>query len=186
MLSDVIKAVSNIVADADRWVVFGAVAANIYRAEERFTYDVDVLVTVNTEKLPTLIQIAARDGWTVTHNQSDWLLRLQHAHYGEVDIVRVEDDYQQQAMLRARAYELEGHTFHVLSPEDVIIHKMIADRAQDEADVLSIFYAEHPLDWDYLSQYIREWALQDRFHRIEQRYEQEFGSTLPRIHANAT
>ncbi len=182
MLAEVFKSIDSIIDD--QWVVFGAVAANLYRAEERTSFDVDVLVSIPSDKFQHIIERAQASGWQTTHTQSDWLLRFKHETLGGLDIIRVEDEYQKQAVLRARVTEFEGRTVHVLAPEDVIIHKMIADRSQDEADVVSILRAEHPLDWELIHTHVREWKLEEVLSRIEKRYQDIYESPVPVITAS--
>lgn len=69
----------------------------------------------------------------------------------------------------------------MLAPEDIIIHKLISNRPQDDADIVSIFRAEHALDWDYLNRYVKEWQLESALAFIERRYENMYESSVRKI-----
>lgn len=84
-------------------------------------------------------------------------------------------------MRRARKVDLDdGVSARVLSPEDVIIHKLIADRAKDDADIEDIQQTEPSLDWDYLNKWFDAWELRQRFERIAARMrERHIGKDEP-------
>jgi len=79
------------------------------------------------------------------------LLRLHHTELGLADLLIAGTEYQRQAIERAR-WETPGvgEPIAVLTPEDVIVHKLIAGRSQDRADVEAILAAGVPLDDDYI------------------------------------
>lgn len=181
VLAEVFKSIDQIIDREGQWVVFGAVAANLYRAEERTSFDVDVLVSISQDRFLGIAERAKKLGWQVRNVQSDWLFRFKHDALGELDMIRVEDNYQKQAMLRARATEFQGRDVYVLAPEDVIIHKMIANRPQDEADIISILRAEHALDWDYIHAHVKTWELEPTLACIEARYRDVYESPVPKI-----
>lgn len=52
---------------------------------------------------------------------------------------------------------------HVLTVEDVIVHKLIAWRPRDRDDIRSILEAGVALDAAYLTRWIAEWELADRW-----------------------
>lgn len=54
----------------------------------------------------------------------------------------------------------------MLAIEDVLLHKLIAGRFQDLADVEAILAARPPLDRGYLMPWIAYWELQDAWTRI--------------------
>lgn len=153
------------------WSVVGAHAANVYRREPRFTLDVDLLVSLGSRSMLDAATAFTERGWTVrTMDPEGWLLRVSHPEYGHMDVIASETPYQDEALRRARRVDLvEGLSAHVLSPEDVIIHKLIADRAKDDADIEDILHTETPLDWDYLNKWFDAWELRQRFEKIAAR-----------------
>ena len=91
------------------WAVFGAVAANVYRAEARATYDVDILLSLGRADMGGVAEAARAAGWTVRLLHPDeTMLRIVHPEFGAVDFVAVEIEYQQAALQRARKETLAG------------------------------------------------------------------------------
>ena len=67
-------------------------------------------------------------------------------------------DYQHEAIRRARQESFDdGASARVLTAEDVIVHKLIAGRTQDIADIEAILAAKLPLDEDYIEQWATYW-----------------------------
>ena len=153
------------------WAVFGAVAANVYRTEARTTFDVDILLSLGSADMHRVAEAVQAAGWTVRLLQPDGsMLRVFHSEFGAVDFVAVEIEYQRAALRRAREETLaEGIATRVLTVEDVIIHKLIAGRSQDDADIEAILDANHRLDWDYLNHWLNQWEVADKFAALQER-----------------
>ena len=153
------------------WAVLGAVAANVYRAAARTTFDVDLLVTVDHAGMSAIAESAEREGWEIRHLHSEGsLLRIAHGEHGAADLIAAEMDYQRNALGRARTETFGGITARVLAVEDVIVHKLIANRAQDDADIASILEAREPMDVRYLEHWMQVWDVGDRFAAILARH----------------
>jgi hypothetical protein len=75
------------------------------------------------------------------------------------DILLPVIEYQGEALARA--------VDHVLTVEDVIIHKLIAWRPRDRDDIRSIREAGVPLDRAYLETWIAEWDLGERWSAVD-------------------
>lgn len=138
-----------------RWAIAGALAAVEYRRAPRGTVDADILV----EWVPELPEALEREGFTV---QSSLDPDVGHPHLliakrggVRVDFLIPIVPYQELALDRAKN--------HVLTVEDVIIHKLVAWRPRDQDDVLSILAAGHDLDRDYIEEWAREWEVLDRW-----------------------
>jgi hypothetical protein len=87
------------------------------------------------------LESAARvAGWRVQRASPEGeLLRLRHPELGIADLMIAGTSYQQEAIQRAREEPIgAGETARVLTPEDVIVHKLIAGRSQDLADIEAI------------------------------------------------
>lgn len=134
------------------WTLVGALAANRYRATPRFTTDVDTMAMFAPELLDRLEQ----EGFEVTvvadAGEGPHLLRC-HRGSAAIDILIPVVEYQREALRRA--------SDHVLTPEDVIIHKLIAGRPRDLDDIRSILEAGVELDRSYLDHWIAEWQVGD-------------------------
>jgi hypothetical protein len=142
------------------WTLVGALAANRYRATPRFTTDVDTMAEFH----PALPSRFEASGYEVTVIADDGepahLIRCYRGAEA-VDILLPVVEYQRQALARS--------VDHVLTVEDVIIHKLIAWRLRDRDDIRSIIEAGVSLDGIYLDHWIVQWELVERW--------AEFGQT---------
>jgi len=144
-----------------QWAVFGALAANLYRSETRFTQNLDLLLSDAGPGVAALEAALARGGWSVRRALPDGtMLRARHPDHGNVDLVIAETDYQRQALARAREERLrDGTCVRALAVEDVLVHKLIAGRSRDLADIESILDAAPPIDEPYVERWAREWEV---------------------------
>jgi hypothetical protein len=151
-----------------RWVLIGALAANRYRASPRLTQDVDLLLADAGPGIDPLERAARAAGWQVQRASPEGeLLRLRHAELGIADLLIAGTDYQQEAIRRARLEPAgNGETIPVLAVEDVILHKLIAGRTQDLADVEAILAARVPMDERYLERWAAFWDVLDRWRAL--------------------
>jgi hypothetical protein len=140
------------------WTLVGALAANRYRATPRFTTDVDTMA----DHHPGLVDRLESAGYDVSviadAGEPAHLIRC-HRSAESIDILIPVVEYQRTALLRAND--------HVLTVEDVIIHKLIAWRARDRDDIRSILEAEVHLDHQYLTPWIEAWDLVERWSQAQ-------------------
>ena len=160
-------------ADGD-WALIGGHAANLYRREIRTTVDVDILVPQMTASatgpLPRTAERLRSEGWTIkAMPPGGWLLRATHPECGALDLIVAETEYQSVALARAGKSAVGEVCAKTLTVEDVLIHKLIADRAKDEADVVDILKTAPDLDQVYLDHWLREWEVAVRFERLTAR-----------------
>ena len=151
-----------------RWVLIGALAANRYRGSPRMTGDIDLLLAGMGEGLTALEKLLIETDWSVRRADSEGeLLRATHPEHGTADLLIAGTNYQQLAIERAISERLGDIDVPVLTPEDVILHKLIAGRFQDLADIESILETSIELDLDYLSRWIAAWEVQDLWKRLQ-------------------
>lgn len=137
------------------WVLAGAFAADRYRAEPRFTVDLDLLVEWD-DRLPATFTDLGYDVRTMADpGEAPHLLRLARPTE-RIDLIVAVVEYQRLAIERGRAD-------HVLTVEDVLIHKLIAWRGKDRDDIASILATGPRLDEAYLDEWIAAWQLGDRW-----------------------
>ena len=95
------------------------------------------------------------------------ILRLRHEELGAADLIVAATDYEGVAIARARQERLGvGGDVLVLAPEDVIVLKLIAGRAQDVADIEAILAAKPSLDETYVEQWAEFWGVLDLWRRL--------------------
>lgn len=67
------------------------------------------------------------------------------------------DDHDQACLARRRQYELGKLSLWIISPEDLVIHKLKAWRAQDFIDVLSVLQLQaESLDRSYITNWVSD------------------------------
>ena len=143
------------------WVLVGAVAANRYRQTARMTGDIDLLLAGVGQSLANLEAAFEASGWNVFRaDAAGELLRLTHEKHGVADLIIAGTEYQQLALSRAITESVHKEAIKVLTVEDVIIHKLIAGRFQDLADIEAILETNITLDEAYLNEWIDYWQLQ--------------------------
>jgi hypothetical protein len=154
-------------ADAVPYVVMGGLAVRIH-AVPRPTYDVDFTVALPRSQLPWLYQHVESLGYTVPAAQAaGWVdtvkglpvVKLQ-AFLGEraidVDIFLAETAYQQHLLTRRERHAAEGLDAWFVSPEDLILLKLLAGRPKDRVDVSDILFIQGQLDEAYLKHWAQE------------------------------
>lgn len=137
-----------------RWAFIGAMAAMRYRSTPRATTDVDVLA----EPMPGLADAFSAEGYDVTvlaeRDEAPHLI-LVRGKGDQIDVLFPVVEYQHVALDRA--------VDHVITVEDVIVHKLIAWRPRDRNDVASILETGKPLDSSYIERWAAEWEVLDRW-----------------------
>ncbi|MGH9014523.1 MAG: hypothetical protein ACRDZ1_11375 [Acidimicrobiia bacterium] len=124
-----------------------------YRATPRETADLDFLVEWHNDLVVALVA----EGFDVRVAEDEGEVHLLRTRRSDaaVDFLVARIDYQHLAIERA--------VDHVLTVEDVLVHKVIAWRPRDREDILSILSAGHAFDRDYVDHWAREWGVEDRW-----------------------
>ena len=171
MLDEILAAhLHAVFGEGGDWAVVGGHAANLYRHDARATVDTDILVSLDRRTMEEVREMLTQRGWAVrSMPEGGWLLRVAHPRYGSLDVIASETDYQRAALARAKVTKFDDIPLRALAVEDVIIHKLIAGRYKDEADVDDILRANPVFDGDYLSKWLDEWGVRERFERTARR-----------------
>ena len=148
------------------YAVMGGLAVPIWGIP-RATFDVDVTVAVDEPTLARFLDIAIERGFEVAEPFREGfrdvlagMNKVAMAHGAgrpgrvEVDVFVVSTPYQAAAFERRERVRIEDREMWVLSAADVILHKLVAGRHKDRADVQSILAVQGVPDADYL----RRWA----------------------------
>lgn len=131
------------------------------------TGDIDLLLAGVGQSLANLQAAFEASGWNVFRaDAAGELLRLTHEKYGVADLIIAGTKYQQLALSRAIVESVHKESIKVLTVEDVIIHKLIAGRFQDLADIEAILDTEIRLDEAYLNEWIDYWQLQSTWTNV--------------------
>jgi hypothetical protein len=145
------------------YAIVGGIANAIW-GEPRATIDVDVTVSVSEEDLPrTVPAIAARLRPAVSDPvafvQATRVLPLDTADGVRVDVIFALLPFELDAIRRARTVFIADRTVQVVTPEDLVLMKIISERPRDIADAEAIVRRHsRELDSGYLEPRIRELA----------------------------
>ena len=144
------------------YMIIGGQAVLVY-GEPRLTKDIDVTLGVGVERLPDVLRLVEAMGFKVlTANPVEFVrkamvLPCQDTASGiRVDIVFSFSPYERQAMSRVRRVRLEGKEVCFASPEDLLIHKVIAGRPRDWEDIQTVFRKNPGVDRNYIEKWLME------------------------------
>jgi hypothetical protein len=155
------------------YVVMGGLAVRAYGVP-RPTYDVDVMLAIDGDELPSLYSAVEEAGYTVPASyRTGWVdrvggmplvkFRIYRPNGSiDVDVFIVETDYQREIMKRRRLADLELGKTWVISPEDIVLLKLIAGRYRDLGDIEDIRTMEGELDVDYLRYWADKLGIRDK------------------------
>jgi hypothetical protein len=127
-----------------RWFLFGA-QATILWGRPRLTADVDVTVRLDVEDVPRLVDVLRARGFQLRIDVADDFVRrtrvlpLIYLPNGlPLDIVLAGTGLEEVFLERAVMVQLGDITVPVISPEDLIVAKILAGRPKDLDDVRGV------------------------------------------------
>lgn len=127
-----------------RWYVFGA-QASVYYGRPRMTADVDVTVSVRGDQVAGLVRAMKDAGFAPRVDDVDAFVArarvIPFLHLRTrmpLDLVLAADEYEAQFLKRARRVDVGGVRIPMISPEDLIVTKVIAGRPHDLEDVKGV------------------------------------------------
>jgi Nucleotidyl transferase of unknown function (DUF2204) len=143
------------------WYVFGAQAVLVY-GRPRLTADLDVTVAAELETVPELVSHLGAAGLRLLPQATEDFIRrtrvlpLIHQATGmPVDVVLAGPGLELEFMANARELSMGGVRVPVISPEDLIVTKILAGRSKDLEDVDGILRGQLPdLDLDRSRRYL--------------------------------
>ncbi|MCU1348994.1 MAG: hypothetical protein JWO56_2024, partial [Acidobacteria bacterium] len=128
-----------------RWYLFGAQAAIIW-GSARLSADVDVTASVDPALLDAYTAAMRRHGFELLFDDPDFVLRtrvlpFRHAKSGlPLDVVLAGPGLEEDFQARSVPVDIEGVLVPVITPEDLIITKVLAGRAKDIEDIRSVIH----------------------------------------------
>lgn len=139
-----------------RWYLFGAQAVAIW-GRPRLTTDVDVTVGLESGS-EALVALLSGAGFKLSDVFSDEFVRstrvlpLIHQSSGmPLDVVLAGPGLEEQFLDRAVVVSLEDFTVPVISPEDLVVTKVLAGREKDVEDIRGVLRARAgSLDVEYI------------------------------------
>lgn len=154
------------------YAVIGGCARNAY-AEPRATRDVDFAVAGDAASYEAAVAALAARGFTrasVVGDPQDAVpdLELYRDVSGRrIDLLFAKTEFERSALARRQLRApYEQVQLAVVSPEDLIVYKLIAGRTQDLADVEKVVAAlgaaGQALDWGYIDTWCEQWGVAER------------------------
>lgn len=148
----------------DQGIIIGGVAASLL-GRPRLTADVDVLLLLSVDRLPQLMQIAAREGLEPRISDArDFarrhrVLLLRHQDSGiNIDVSLGVLPFEVEAVQRSLVYRFGDLTIRLPTAEDLIIFKAVAHRSQDLSDIRAIIASQPDLDRERVRRWVHEFA----------------------------
>lgn len=148
-----------------RYAIMGGIAARVLGIP-RPTYDVDFTLAVSRDLLPELFDAAENAGYHVpVAYRSGWIdsvagmpiikLGMQLGALGiDIDVFLAESSFQESMLARRSQHDIGGKLVWLVSPEDLIVLKVLANRDRDRGDVQDVLFMQGELDREYM----RHWT----------------------------
>jgi len=126
------------------WYVCGAQAVVVW-GRPRFTEDIDITVACTPASSPLLVSALEACGFGLRVPDvgdfvaTTWVLPLEHRETGiPVDVVLGASGLEEQFLLRAQSVRLGDIDIPFISPEDLVVAKILAGRTKDLEDAHGI------------------------------------------------
>jgi predicted nucleotidyltransferase len=168
-MKGVIETLESVVELLDRhnlpYAVMGGIAVRAY-AIPRATYDVDLTIAIDRSQLPELFAALKELDFAIPEPyESSWvdriagmpLLKLKRYYESgtlDVDLFLEESEFQKEVMKRRVQIDAEGRKYWMVTPEDLILFKLIANRPRDHVDISDVLFMQGQLD----EAYMRSWS----------------------------
>ena len=85
----------------------------------------------------------------------------------------IDRDYQKQLLKRRRREELDGLSINFVSPEDLILLKLLASRPRDIADIGDVLFTQGQLDEPYMLHWAEQLGIKEALETILAEHSQE-------------
>ena len=143
------------------YMVIGGQAVARY-GEPRLTKDIDITLGVDAGELERMLAIIrslglqpATDDPAGFVKQTNVLPVIEGQSGIRVDLIFSFSPYERKAIMRSLPVKVHDQTVQYASPEDLIIHKMVAGRPRDLDDVRGILARNRNLDTPYIESWLK-------------------------------
>lgn len=176
-MNDLSKAIEDAVSIFEAlnvpYALMGGIAVRVYGIP-RATYDVDFTAAIPHERRSEFFQKVQSFGYTVPEPYlAGWLdrvggmplvkFRLFLADRSiDIDIFLAESSYQHSLLNRRKWTKLNGLDAWLVTPEDLVLLKLVANRPRDLADVGDVLFMQGQLDVAYLRHWASQLGIADR------------------------
>ena len=155
------------------YALMGEVAVAVYGIP-RVTHDLDFTISIDRQRLPEFYAAVEELGYSVPDvYESGWvdqvagmpLVRVRQwvdNQVIDIDLFLAESTFQESVLSRRKEFMVEGNLAWVVTPEDLILLKLIAGRPCDLGDIQDILMAQGQLDEEYLKVWAQRLGVSDR------------------------
>ena len=159
------------------YAVMGGISVRVYGIP-RPTYDVDFTAAIPRERLAEFYGEIRSLGYTLPQQYESGSVdevagmplvkvRLYLEHRGvDVDVFLAESEFQKQLLKRRRREELDGLSINFVSPEDLILLKLLASRPRDIADIGDVLFTQGQLDEPYMLHWAEQLGIKEALETI--------------------
>jgi hypothetical protein len=159
------------------YMLIGGQAVLLY-GEPRLTRDIDITLGVDIDKFQSIISLI--DDLSLKNLPDNvekfvretMVLPAIHEETGiRIDFIFSFSPYERQAIARAKKVQILDQGVYFATPEDVIIHKIVAGRPRDIEDVRGILLKMKDLDIAYVSRWLTDFSTALGDDEIKKRFE---------------
>lgn len=145
------------------YMVIGGQAVLLH-GEPRLTRDIDITLGITPEQLDRVLSVLDETGLRALADPEDFTRRTMVLPCQDPDTdIRVDflfafSPYEMQAMEHARPVQMGPTRVRFATPEDLIIHKLVAGRPRDLEDARSVLLKNRGLDTRYIRRWLKEFS----------------------------
>lgn len=168
---DALKAIIELLKDLKiNYALMGGIALQVW-GRLRVTKDIDIVVEVEKDRLEVLIDLLRRSPFSIRNSLKPiGRSLLIFATYEdketgfpvELDLFVAQTEFQRETLKRAYEIEVLDEKLKVITAEDLILYKLLADRPIDFVDA-KVLLEENRKDID--KTYLKNWAKKLRIQR---------------------
>lgn len=151
------------------YAVIGGHAVNTW-LEPRFTAGIDVTVQAGGADMARLKATLATRGYVLTREHGadlpsgpDFVRFSSPDGITILEVQAAKTDFQREVIRRT----VSAGAARVATREDLIVMKLIANRAKDQVDLVGLLVLPE-IDWEYVEHWAKEWGVFDRLANLRQ------------------
>lgn len=161
------------------YMIVGGQAVLLY-GRPRLTRDIDITLGIDTDRLNLVVDVCKKIGLKILPEDPE-------AFTGETKVLPAEEpesairvdfvfsftEYEAHALERVNEVTVDGYPVKFASCEDVILHKVLAGRAVDMDDVLSILAKQGgAVDIMYIRKWLGEFGVMAEYAGVLKRFDE--------------